>query len=155
MPMQEWIEIDPAYRTQIGLKKELLQSPRRHDLLIFNDQAYAGSMETLEMLIDYLPWQFPNMFQRNSSKTKITNLITGDTFDITAMNQMHPLEIASLLVQEDLVIMQRDPTEETYHANVSIRSTFANEWHSRNDLYRLCVYASHLAGYHGENLSFH
>ena len=118
--IHQWIEIDPTYRTQIQLKQDLFHSSRRDDLLIYNDQAYAGSMETLEMLSDHLPFQFPNMFQRNSSKTKIHNLITGQTFDLTTLNQMHPLEIASLLVQEDLVIMQLDPNQETYHANVFI-----------------------------------
>lgn len=75
-------------------------------------------MELLKMFIEHLPYQYPNMFQRNHSRTKIMNLITGDKFDLTDTNLMHPLEIASLLVQEDLVIMQRHPTEDIYHANV-------------------------------------
>ncbi len=46
------------------------------------------------------------------------NLITGQTFNLTESDHKHPLEIAALLVQEDLVIMQRPPNEEKYYANV-------------------------------------
>lgn len=70
------------------------------------------------MLIEYLPHQYPNMFQSNHSKTKIINLITNQTFNLTESNHLHPLEIASFLIQEDLVIMQRDTNSEVYHANV-------------------------------------
>jgi hypothetical protein len=114
----EWIKIDSNYREQIKLKGKLLNSSRRNDLFICKKEAYAGAMETLEMLIEYLPHQYPNMFQGNHSKTQITNLITKQTFDLTQSDHKHPLEIASLLVQEDLVIMQRHPDEEIYHANV-------------------------------------
>ena len=121
LTLHQWIEIDPQYRVQIDEKKSLLKSSRRNDLLIYNDDAYAGSLETLEMLIDYLPSQFPQMFERNSLKTKIFNRITEETFDLSALNEIHPLEIASRLVQEDLIIMQLNPNEQTYHANVRHR----------------------------------
>jgi hypothetical protein len=114
----EWIQIDRNYRQQIQLKKRLLNSSHREDLFCYKDEAYAGAMETLNMLIDYLPNQYPNMFETNHSKTKITNLITNETFNLTESDHLHPLEIATRLVQEDLVIMQRNSTEETYHANV-------------------------------------
>jgi len=114
----EWIQIDPNYRQQIQLKQQLLNSCYRSDLFQYTDEAYAGAMETLKMLIEYLPNQYPNMFQRNHSKTKIINLITKQTFNLTESDHLHPLEIASLLVQEDLVIMQRNSNQDTYHANV-------------------------------------
>jgi hypothetical protein len=122
LDVNEWIQIDPNYRHEIQLKQDLLSSSRRNDLFIYKDDAYAGAMETLEMLIEYLPYHYPNMFQRNHSKTKIMNLITGETFDLTEVDHMHPLEIAAHLIQEDLVILQRNPNEETYHANVSFNS---------------------------------
>jgi hypothetical protein len=70
------------------------------------------------MLIEYLPNQYPNMFQTNHSKTEIRNLITNQTYNLTQSDHLHPFEIAALLVQEDLVLMQRNPKEETYYANV-------------------------------------
>ena len=118
MDTNKWIEIDSNYREQIKLKQKLLNSSRRNDIFLHKKEAYAGSMEALKMLIEYLPYQYPNMFHGNHSKTKITNLITDQTFDLTESNHLHPLEIASLLVQEDLVIMQQHPDQEIYHANV-------------------------------------
>lgn len=117
----EWIQIDPHYRQQIQLKEKIFHGNRREDFFLCKDEAYEGAMEILKMLIDYLPDQYPNMFEKNHSKSKIINLITNEIFDLTQSDHFHPLEIAALLVQEDLVIMQRHPTEDTYHANV-IRS---------------------------------
>lgn len=118
LDINEWIQIDPNYRQQIQLKEKLLNSSRRDDLFMCKDSAYDASMEVLKMLIEHLPYQYPNMFQRNHSKTKIINLITQQTFDLTTADHLHPLEIAALLVQEDLVIMQPDPKNETYYTNV-------------------------------------
>ncbi|CAF3412581.1 unnamed protein product [Rotaria socialis] len=123
----EWIQIDPNYRQQLQLKQRLLNSPRRNDLFVYKDEAYAASMETLKMLIAYLPFKYPNMFQRNNSKTKIMNLITKQTFNLIESAHLHPLEIAAFLVQEDLVIMQRDPTGEIYHAN-ALAVCFPSGW---------------------------
>ncbi len=119
MNIDEWIQIDPNYREQIKLKQTLLNSSRRSDLFLYKDEAYEGSMEALKMLIEYLPNQYPNMFHTNHSKTKIINLITNQTFNLTESDHSHPLEIAAYLVQEDLVIMQRNSNEQTYHANVT------------------------------------
>lgn len=118
MELHEWIEIDPSYREQLQLKQALFQGPHRDDVFIVKDDAYAACVETLQMLIDHLPSQYPNMFQSNASRTTITNRITGQTFEIAAMDQRHPLEIAALLVQEDLVVMELDVAGEAYHANV-------------------------------------
>ena len=134
MDLHQWIEIDPSYREQLQLKEELLHSPRREELFIVNDEAYAPSRETLEMLIDHLPSQFPNMFKRNASRTTISNLITGQTFDLNAKDDRHPLEIAALLVQEDLVVMQLDEAGESYHANVRQRER--DLWSEGTDLTR-------------------
>jgi hypothetical protein len=115
---KEWIQIDRNYRHQVKLKQNLFNNNHRNDLFICKNEAYADAMKVLNMLIEYLPYQYPNMFQRNHSKTKIMNLITGQTFNLTESDHKHPLEIAALLVQEDLVIMQRPPNEEKYYANV-------------------------------------
>ncbi|CAF1489481.1 unnamed protein product [Adineta ricciae] len=123
----EWIQIDRNYREELVLKENLLNSNRRCDIFICKDEAYGGAMETLQMLIEHLPNQYPNMFQRNHSRTKITNLITGQTFSLTEPDHKHPLEIASLLVQEDLVIMQRPANEETYYAN-ALAVCFPSGW---------------------------
>ena len=118
LDLHQWIQIDRNYREQIRLKQKLFNSHRRADLFFCKEETDASAMETLRMLIEHLPAQYPNMFEGNHSKTRITNLITQQTFDLTDSNHLHPLEIAALLVQEDLVIMQQKPNDETYYANV-------------------------------------
>ncbi|CAF2368573.1 unnamed protein product [Rotaria sp. Silwood2] len=127
LDIHEWIQIDSNYRQYIHLKQELLNSTRRNDLFIYKDETYDASIEVLKMLIEYLPYHYPNMFQRNHSKTKIINLITQQTFDLTDSDHIHPLEIAALLIQEDLVIMQRHPNKEIYHAN-ALAVCFPSGW---------------------------
>lgn len=119
MDLHQWIQIDRNYRREIQLKEEILNGPHRGDFFLCKNETYAAAMEVLTMLIDYLPHQYPNMFENTHSKSKITNLITNRTFDLTRSDHLHPLEIAALLVQEDLVIMQRNSTDDTYHANVN------------------------------------
>ena len=129
MNLHEWIEIDRNYRREIQLKEQILNGPHRDDFFLCKDETYDAAMEVLTMFIDYLPHQYPNMFENSHSKSTITNLITRKTFDLTRSNHMHPLEIAARLVQEDLVIMQQHPTEETYHANVR-ETTDRSSWNS-------------------------
>jgi len=88
MPIDTWIEIDEHYQTEIDEKIRLF-AVNKDDVFAALPEGLAGSVETLEMLMSYLPKHFPDRF---------ANPIEPD-------NQMHPLKFASLLVQEDLVIM--------------------------------------------------
>lgn len=88
MALDTWIEIDQHYESELSEKRKLLAS-RHGEVFAALPQGLAGSTEVLEMLLDYLPKHFPALF---SSDLKIDS-------------NLHPLEAASLLVQEDLVIM--------------------------------------------------
>jgi hypothetical protein len=88
MPLDSWIEIDEHYDSEIDQKRELLSS-RRNEVFAELPQGLAGSTEVLEMLMEYLPKHFPERFSTNMPRVE----------------NLHPLEAASLLVQEDLVIM--------------------------------------------------
>lgn len=88
MDLDTWIEIDEHFESEINQKKQLLTE--KHDLVFAAlPEGLAGSIETLEMLSDYLPKHFPERFKES----------------ISVDPNLHPLEAASLLVQEDLVIM--------------------------------------------------
>ena len=88
MDLDTWIEIDEHFESEIDQKKQLLKD--KHDLVFAAlPEGLAGSVETLEMLSEYLPKHFPERF----------------TAPIHVDPNLHPLEAASLLVQEDLVIM--------------------------------------------------
>ena len=88
MPLETWIEIDQHYKSELDEKRRLLT---KHPDKVFAalPNGLSGSKETLAMLLDYLPKHFPERFP-DQIKVNLDE---------------HPLLFASLLVQEDLVIM--------------------------------------------------
>jgi hypothetical protein len=90
MDLDKWIEIDAHYETELDQKRHLLEN-RRAEVLAVLPEGLKGSAEVLEKLVDYLPAHFPERF---AGKFEIDGLL-------------HPLESASLLVQEDLAVMSR------------------------------------------------
>lgn len=88
MALDTWIEIDQHYAAELDQKRNLLAN-RHKEVFAALPQGLAGSSEVLEMLLDFLPKHFPDRFSN----------------DLLVDKNLHPLEAASLLVQEDLVIM--------------------------------------------------
>ena len=88
MDLDTWIEIDAHYETELAQKRQLLET-RKADVFAVLPDGLKGSQEVLEKLVGYLPARFPEMF--------------AATIDVD--ESLHPLEAASLLVQEDLAIM--------------------------------------------------
>jgi len=88
MDPDQWIEIDEHFETELAEKRELLGN-RRSEVFAALPEGLKGSEEVLAKLIEYLPGHFPDRFP-----TRIE--IDGSR---------HPLEEASLLVQEDLAVM--------------------------------------------------
>lgn len=86
--VDQWIEIDEHYDSEIAQKHELL-STQHGQVFGSLDRGLAGSIEVAEMLAEFLPRRFPQKFSA----------------PIQLDSSRHPLEAASLLVQEDLVIM--------------------------------------------------
>jgi hypothetical protein len=90
LDLSKWIEINSDYEKDLSQKRDLLS--RKHDeVFVSLPLGDAGSFEVLELLSEHLPRIFP---QRWPSEVSI---------DPT----LHPLEAASLLVQEDLCLMSQ------------------------------------------------
>lgn len=88
LQIDDWIEIDEHFDSELEQKRELLA--KNHDQVFASlDIGFQGSKETLDLLQEFLPKRFPTEF--------------ADPIEIDPSK--HPLESASLLVQEDLVIM--------------------------------------------------
>ena len=70
---------------------------------------------------------------------------------------MHPLEIASFLIQEDFVIMEEDSNERIYHANVNEQSNTNSYGKSKFISIFSRHYRSvfHRNGYQNRNLVYH
>jgi dimethylamine monooxygenase subunit A len=88
LDFDKWIEIDEEYEIELAEKRELLTN-RKSEVFAALPAGLAGSVEVLEKLLEFLPEHFPQKFSS----------------PIIPDKSLHPLEAASLLVQEDLVIM--------------------------------------------------
>lgn len=86
--IQEWIDVDSNRESELDQKRELLQQ-HRGQVFAALPEGLQGSKETLAMLKEHLLEVFPERFPQG---------VDVDT-------QMHPLEAAARLVQEDLVVM--------------------------------------------------
>lgn len=85
-----WLEIDELYASDIQLKKDLLSSVHGQ-VFVALPEAHSSSVELLELVV-----------------AKLRNTHPDVKIDESVMqSKLHPLEIASLLVQEDLVIMSK------------------------------------------------
>ena len=88
LDVDKWIEIDEQYEAELAQKRYLLAN-RRAEVFGALPAGLQGSGEVLENLVDYLPTHFPDRF----------------AMAIDVDESLHPLEAASLLVQEDLAVM--------------------------------------------------
>lgn len=88
MDLDKWIEIDANFESEIAEKRHLLGSKRKQVFAAL-PAGTGGSREALAKLVEYLPTQFPDRFPEA----------------VEIDDSLHPLESASLLVQEDLAIM--------------------------------------------------
>ena len=60
------------------------------------EQAEEANAELLELLADFLPQRFPDLFTRDGDA--LINHVTGDVWDLTDKSR-DPLEVSALLVQ--------------------------------------------------------
>jgi len=111
---QKWIEIDKTFPDQLALKKKLIVE-KWDEVFVSNDHPSTNlaKREVLDQLVDFLPNRFPTIYKQFDDK--IANLVTGDEFVVKGEHlEQDPLLIASLLIQEDLCIMEKSSDNEEY-----------------------------------------
>ncbi|KAL8734296.1 MAG: hypothetical protein Q9166_001494 [cf. Caloplaca sp. 2 TL-2023] len=112
MQWDEWIELDNHYLRFHEDKKRRLEE-RGEKCCKTAPEAYDGAIELLEELCSYLPQRYPSLFQ--STPTGIHNLLTHESFDITARPLPEdPMQMAARLIQDDLAIMFEKPDGQYY-----------------------------------------
>jgi len=90
LDLTKWIEINSDYDVDLAQKRDLLS--RKHDeVFVSIPLGDGGSREVLELLSEHLPRIFPERWSGG----------------VTVDKNLHPLEAASLLVQEDLCVMSQ------------------------------------------------
>lgn len=123
LALDDWIEPDDTFASQLREKERLL-SERHQQVFAVLPQATAGSAETLALLAEHLPARFPQLYRRSGAT--LENLVTGQCWDVRNKD-LHPLDLAGRLVQEDLCLMQRQPDTRVYHL-VGASLCFPTRW---------------------------
>lgn len=123
LDVKDWIEPDDTFAAQLREKERLL-SERHHEVFAALPRAAAGSTETLALLVEHLPTRFPQLYRRSGAEME--NLVTGQRWDVRN-DDLHPLDLAGRLVQEDLCLMQRRPDTGKYHL-VGASLCFPTRW---------------------------
>ena len=97
----EWLEIDDLFESEIFLKKNLLESHKKEVYQEIESSKTAQS-EFLELLIQYLQKFHPQKYFFEDDYIQVN--LQEHSLKLSR-NDYSPLELASLLVQEDLVLM--------------------------------------------------
>ncbi|KAK9821702.1 hypothetical protein WJX74_010565 [Apatococcus lobatus] len=103
LEFEDWIEVDEGYREELLLRNKLLDEQR--DVVYSSlpiPEADAANREMLQLLANFLPGRFPQLFHR--SGRMLTNLVTDMTWNLDDPDLDH-LDVCGRLVQEDLCLM--------------------------------------------------
>ena len=104
LDLANWIEADDLLAEQLALKQAILASEFASAFAALEESA-AGQGEVLELLAAHLPARFPDVYRREAAAMHIAPANRR-----VALEGEPPLLIASRLVQEDLLLMQRGAT---------------------------------------------
>lgn len=121
LPFDDWIRLDQNYKSHMDVKKEVIQKVGS-EVIQCLPPGFDGCVEHLELLVEYLPRRYPNIFKTSLDKKEITNNVTGETFDLRlenfnktdATNLNHPLYIASRLIEDDISILTLPADSDEY-----------------------------------------
>ena len=106
IPESTWLELDNKFEEEILLKKNLLNT-NREDVLQISEGSQDEQEEVLESILNYL-----QEFHSDKYKFSKDSIYVESTNDLYDLNQFeNPIELASLLVQEDLVLMSPKKNE--------------------------------------------
>ena len=98
---KNWLEIDDNFKNENNLKKNLLSS-RRHEVFQANDNSHSAQKELLKMVTEHLKKHHSEKYSFKDQNIFIK--ATGESINLLDSNTP-PIETASLLVQEDLILM--------------------------------------------------
>ena len=94
LDLDDWIEINQDYEAYVAYKVELL-STKHDEVFVSLPMGDHGSREVLALISEHLPRIFPQRWPNG----------------VSVDESRHPLEAASLLVQEDLCLMTQVGTD--------------------------------------------
>ena len=101
LALEQWIEIDHRFTAALAAKRALLEA-RHSEVFAALDEAAAPAAELVAILADHLARYAPARFRREGHR--LLNLAAGEEWDLVR-SDLHPLDLAGRLVQEDLCLM--------------------------------------------------
>ena len=111
---KNWLEIDDNFKNENNLKKNLLSS-KRHEVFQANDNSISAQKELLKMITEHLEKYHAEKYSFKEQSILIK--ATGETINLLDKNTP-PIETASLLVQEDLILMM--PKENKFYLDAAV-----------------------------------
>ena len=128
LDLADWIEIGDDYVADLATKATVR---RQHPDTVFValPEATAACQEVLDVLVDHLVATWPQHFHRTGPA--VANALTGEVVAIDG--SLHPLDAASRLVQEDLIVMIEGADGLLFGAG---SVCFPNRWDLRSKLGR-------------------
>ncbi|KAF3929086.1 hypothetical protein ABW20_dc0106067 [Dactylellina cionopaga] len=112
--------IDSSYPSRIALRKELVS---QHSNTLGASLQSADAVKELYscLLSDHLPSRFPNLFIANKERSIFKNNVSGDESPLQPPEPtLSALKILASTVEEDILILQKDPTEDVYRLHAFI-----------------------------------
>ena len=111
---KNWLEIDDNFKNENNLKKNLLSS-RRNEVFQANDNSHSAQKELLKMITGHLKRHHSEKYSFKDQNIFIN--ATGESVNLLD-NSTPPIETASLLVQEDLILMM--PKENKFYLEAAV-----------------------------------
>jgi hypothetical protein len=111
---ENWLEIDDNFKNENNLKKNLLSS-KRHEVFQTKDNTRSAQEELLEIITAHLKKYHSEKYLFEDQNIFIK--ATEENINLLDKNTL-PIETASLLVQEDLVLMT--PKEDEFYLEAAV-----------------------------------
>ncbi|KAM3075085.1 hypothetical protein ACMFMF_005766 [Clarireedia jacksonii] len=113
MEDRDWLLVDNRYLPEQQFRRDLLATNRNGVMQILPGMDDICE-ELLETVVDFLVGRYPEYFQLVRDKGYIYNMITDERVKVVKPWDRHPLEIAALLVMEDINLLVQGNDGEHY-----------------------------------------
>lgn len=103
LDLTNWIEIDDTFDFQLAEKRRIYDE-YADTVFVAESGTEDAQTEVLALLTEHLPARFPERYRRDEERLTVAGHPELDGLDAL---DMPPLHKASLLIQEDLILMRR------------------------------------------------
>lgn len=101
--LRDWFEVDDMLDPYLAEKERLFHSIP-HKVFVAEPETQSAQREVLDLMAAHLPTRYPDIYHRDGDDIVFRHSGRHVSLDTSASG---PLKTASLLVQEDLILMRR------------------------------------------------